>query len=82
MRLLRSAWIVGAALVIVGCAHDDTDATVKDGSGVALNPGGKPRTAEEQRTADQMTQTGQGMNADRAAAAAAMAAAQKKAGGQ
>ncbi|RYG34724.1 hypothetical protein EON81_14805 [bacterium] len=72
-----------AALLLVGCGSGPADeGVVKEGSGVPLNPGGKPKDDQEAATASKMSETGNAMNKEREAAAAAMAAAKAKAGGQ
>lgn len=66
---------------MAGCSSSSPDeGTVKPGSGVATNPGGKPRTEAEANLANKMTETGNKMNDDRAKAAEAMARA--RAGGK
>jgi hypothetical protein len=66
------------AFALVGCssASSDADGSVKPGSGVAINPSGKPRTPEEEAYAKQMQQAGSVVNDDRAK----MAEARKQAG--
>lgn len=80
MRYLLLVVMIGAS--IAGCAKDDADATIKDGSGVALNPSGKPVTPQDQAMANSMRQQGDAMNAQRDADAKAMAAAKAAAGGK
>jgi hypothetical protein len=67
------------AVALAGCSPSEpVDGEVKPGSGVATNPGGKPRTPEEEAYAKQMQQSGGIVNDDRAR----MAEARKKALGQ
>jgi hypothetical protein len=66
------------AVALTGCssASSEADGTIKPGSGVATNPGGKPRTPQEEAYAKQMQQAGNVINDDRAK----MAEARKRAG--
>lgn len=69
------------ALVSAGCSSSSNDeGTVKPGSGVALNPGGKPENADQAAYASQMAKVGNAMNAQRDKDAQAMAAARARAG--
>ncbi len=65
-----------------GSSSSGDDSAVKPGSGVALNPGGKPQTAEEIAYAAKQQQTGAAMNADRDKVQAAMEAAKARTGGK
>ena len=73
-----------AALLLVGCSPSSSsdDGTVKEGSGVALNPGGKPQTPEDAARQSAMQQQGNEMNDVRAKMAADEAAARAKMGGK
>jgi len=83
MRDVLMPLAVLAVLACGGCSSGPPDdAYVKPGSGVALNPGGKPQTPEEAAYAAQMLKAGAAMNADRASIPAAMAAAQARTGGK
>lgn len=84
---MRNVLILGAALAaagLVGCGSTSSgdDTAVKDGSGVALNPGGKPQTPEDAARQTAMQQQGAAMNDARGQAAAAEAAAKAKTGGK
>jgi hypothetical protein len=70
------------ALVSVGCSSSSSgdEGTAKPGSGVALNPGGKPVNADQAAYASQMQKVGSAMNAQRDKDAQAMAAAKARAG--
>ncbi|RYG26884.1 hypothetical protein EON82_01565 [bacterium] len=76
MRTLLA--LSAAVLALSGCssASPEADGNIKPGSGVATNPGGKPRTPEEEAYAKQMQQAGAVVNDDRAK----MAEARKQAG--
>jgi len=75
--------VAAAAILLCGCSSSPTDeGTVKEGNGVALNPSGKPQTAEEAALADKMRQTGEAMNAQRDAEAKAMEEAKARSGGR
>jgi len=81
---LKNVLVVVAALTalaVVGCSSSSGDeGTVKPGSGVALNPGGKPQSADQAAYSSEMQKTGAAMNAQREKDAAAMAAARARAG--
>jgi hypothetical protein len=84
---LKTILIASAALVAfatVGCSSSAPadDGTIKPGSGVALNPTGKPQTAADAQLAEAMQKTGAAMNAQQQKDAAAMAAARAAAGGK
>ena len=72
------------ALASVGCSSKDSadEGAVKPGNGVALNPSGKPESADQAAYASQMQKTGNAMNAQRDKDAAAMEEAKRKAGGK
>ena len=73
-KLLALATI---SIALAGCSSSEpTDGEIKPGSGVALNPGGKPQTSAEEAYANQMQQAGSVVNDDRAK----MAEARKQAG--
>ena len=82
---MRNVVLAAAALaVLVGCGSSSSgdDTAVKGGSGVALNPGGKPQTPADASREAAMQQQGTQMNDARAQAAAAEAAAKAKTGGK
>ncbi len=82
---MRLALIVSlASLVLVGCGSSSSgdDASVVPGSGVAQNPGGKPKTEQEAQMATAQQKQGDAVNAQRDKDAAAMAAAMAKSGGK
>jgi len=81
IRLLLP-FVVTAAF-LAGCSSGPPDDTnVKPGSGVALNPSGKPRTSDEAAYAVQMQKAGDAMNADRMKAAQDLKAAMARSGGK
>jgi len=82
LRYVLIAVAAVAALASGGCSSSAPadEGTVKPGNGVALNPGGKPQTPDQQQYASQMEKTGQAMNAQRDKDAAAMAAARARSG--
>jgi hypothetical protein len=72
-----------ALIGLGGCSSSPPDdSSIKPGSGVALNPSGKPRTPQESAYASQMQQVGNQINAARMRDAAAMKAAQERTGGK
>jgi hypothetical protein len=82
---MRPTLFAVAALAVIalgGCSKssDADDNTVKPGSGVALNPSGRPQDAQAAAFASQMQKAGDAMNAARQRDAAAMAAARARAG--
>jgi hypothetical protein len=78
------AVVLVSALTSVGCgsSSSDTITGVKPGSGVALNPSGKPQNDAQAAYASQMQKTGAAMNATMQQSTAAMAAAKARSGGQ
>ena len=83
MRRLYPWLAIGiTALALSGCGSSSDDlSAVKAGSGVPLNPSGKPQNQQQQAYADEMQKTGSAMNASMQKQAAAMAAAKARAGG-
>jgi hypothetical protein len=83
-RLIGTLTVAAAALLLGGCSSSSTDDNVKtkDGTGVPLNPGGKPTTADDTDRAAKMQQTGNAMNADQMKAAAAIRDAKARSGGK
>ncbi len=81
MRPLLALGVLCIALAGCSSASSDADNTVKAGSGVAINPSGKPKDANEVDYANKMSQMGQNVNDARAKEAEAMAAARARAGG-
>ena len=68
---------------LAGCGSSgDVDSAVKPGSGVAMNPSGKPQTQADAEFAQKMQQAGNAINADRMRQAAAMRDAQTRSGGK
>lgn len=82
MRNLLIASLAALALAGCGSSSSGDDATVKDGSGVALNPGGKPQNADDSARASAMQKQGETANAQMQAGAGAEAAAKAKTGGK
>lgn len=67
---------------LVGCSSSSKDdGEIKPGSGVALNPSGKPQNAEQEAYQSQMAKAGANINDARAREAEAMAQAKARAGG-
>ena len=74
---MRNLLALAAIAALAGCSPSESaDGEVKPGSGVVTNPGGKPRTPEEEAYAKQLEQAGGVVNDDRAK----MAEARKRAG--
>jgi hypothetical protein len=73
-----------ALLMSGGCSSSPSgdDGAIKPGSGVALNPSGKPQSQQEANYAAQMQKTGEIMNQGNQKMAAAMAAAKARTGGK
>lgn len=86
LEAMKTAVIVlamASVLIVSGCSgKSDVDGTIKPGSGVALNPGGKPQNAQEAAYAAGQQKTGNAMNAAMQRAAQDMAAARARAGGK
>jgi hypothetical protein len=84
---MKQSLIAVAAVAVLasgGCASSSPgdDATVKPGSGVALNPSGKPQTSADAAYASQMQQAGNKENADRQKDIDAINAAKARTGGK
>jgi len=75
--------LAALAVALVGCSSSSSEdeGKIAPGSGVAINPSGKPRNDQEANYAAQMQKMGNGMNETRDKEAAAMAAAKARAGG-
>ena len=82
MRYVLAAVGMLFALASVGCSASADEGTVKPGNGVALNPGGKPRSADESALASQMQKGGEAINAQRDKDALAIEAAKARSGGK
>ena len=84
MRYFLIAVSAIGACGLCGCSPSSPadDGTMKPGSGVSLNPSGKPKTAAESTYAAQMQKTGAAMNAQMQKDAAAMAAAKARSQGR
>jgi len=82
-RLIGTLTVAAAALLLGGCSSssDDTVKT-KEGTGVPLNPGGKPQSSDDVDRASKMEQTGNAMNADQMKAAAEIRDAKARTGGK
>lgn len=75
--------MAAVGMTAAGCGSSSDDlATIKPGSGVALNPGGKPLNQQQAAYTSQMQKAGDSINAQRAQMAAAMEAARQRAGGK
>jgi len=83
LRYLLLAFAAISAFALAGCGSSADEAgPAKAGSGVALNPSGKPQNAQQAADADARAKAGAAMNADLAKDAAAMKAAKDKTGGK
>jgi len=83
LRYLLLAFAALSAIAVAGCGSSADEAgPAKSGSGVALNPSGKPQNAQEAANADARARGGAAMNADLAKDAAAMKAAKERTGGK
>ena len=84
MKYVLVSMLAMSVFALIGCGSSSPkdEGTIKPGSGVAQNPGGKPQSPEQAAYAAQMQKTGDAMNAANMKAASAMAAAQARTGGK
>jgi len=83
LRYLLLAFAAMSALAVAGCGSSADEAgPAKAGSGVALNPSGKPQNAQQVADANARAKQGAAMNADMEKDAEAIKAAKARTGGK